>query len=234
VVEEPLKVMDDMFIEALRRDPKLKKRWLGLVDGNPDQIANFEKLAAAYGGDLTIILDFIHVAGYVWKAGNALFGRGTDEAASWVCQRLAEILRGKSSLVAAGMRRSATNRDLDDDQRKPVDDCADYLLNHTAYLRYDLYLAAGYPISTGVIEGACRYLVEDRMGITGAVWGLASAEAVLRLRAIMASGDIDEYWKFHERAEYQRNHANLYAGGKVPPLVIPGQRSPRPKLSLVP
>ena len=187
----------------------------------------------AYGVELTIILDFIHVAGYVWKAGFALFGRGTADAANWVCERLAEILRGKSSLVAAGMRRSATNRGLDDQQRKPIDECADYLLNHTPYLRYNQYLAAGYPISTGVIEGACRHLVEDRMGITGAVWGLASAEAVLRLRAIMASGDIHEYWKFHERAEHQRNHANLYAGRKVPALVMPEQRPAHPPLRLV-
>lgn len=234
VVEDPLKVMDDMFAEALRRDPDLKKQWLGLVDGNPDQIASFERLADAYEINLAIILDFIHVAGYVWKAGFALFGRGTDQAATWVCDRLAEILRGKSSLVAAGMRRSATNRDLDAVARKPIDDCADYLLKYARYLRYDEYLAAGFPISTGVIEGACRYLVQDRMGITGAVWRLKSAEAVLRMRAIMASGDIDDYWSFHERAEHQRNHANLYAGAKVPDLVIPGKAADRPKLRAVP
>ncbi len=128
---------------------------------------------------------------------------------------------------------SATNHGLDDQQRKPIDECADYLLNHTPYLRYDQYLAAGYPISTSVIEGACRYLVEDRMGITGAVWGLASAEAVLRLRAIIACGDIDECWKFHERAEYQGNHANLCAARKVPALVMPAGRPSRPALRLV-
>lgn len=226
LVDDPIEVMDDMFAEALRRDPKLKKRWLGLVDGNADQIACFEKLAEAYGVELTIILDFIHVASYVWKAGFALLGRENGEAAEWVRERLGEILRGKSSLVAAGMRRSATNRELDAQQREPIDDCADYLLKYGPYLRYDEYLAAGYPISTGVIEGACRYLVQDRMGITGAVWGLASGEAVLRIRAMAASGDLDGYWAFHERAEHRRNHANLYAGGVMPKLVIPGKISP--------
>jgi hypothetical protein len=234
VVEDPLKVMDDMFAEALRRDPKVTKRWLGLVDGNPDQIAYFEKLAEAYGIEFTIIVDFIHVAGYVWKAGFALFGRGTNEAAKWVRERLGEILRGKSSLVAAGMRRSATNRDFDAAQRKPIDDCANYLHKYGKYLRYDEYLAVGYPIATGVIEGACRYLVQDRLGITGAVWGLQSAEAVLRLRAIAASGDIDDYWEFHEREEHRRNHANLYAGCSVPEIVIPGTAAGRPKLRSVP
>jgi hypothetical protein len=97
-----------------------------------------------------------------------------------------------------------------------ADTCADYLLRHTAYLRYHEYLAAGLPIATGVIEGACRHLVKDRMELIGARWNLAGAEAVLRLRALRSSGDFDDYWPFHEAQEYRRNHAALYADQKVP------------------
>jgi hypothetical protein len=86
------------------------------------------------------------------------------------------------------------------------------LLNHVPYLHYHEYLAAGLPIATGVIEGACRHLVSDRMDLTGARWSLAGAEAVLRLRALRSSGDFDEYWHFHtplEIAQEERETARL-------------------------
>ena len=74
----------------------------------------------------------------------------------------------------------------------------------------------GYPIATGVIEGACRYLVRDRMELTDARWRLVGAEAVLKLRSLRASGDFDEYWDFHEAREYERNHAQRYSGRSSP------------------
>jgi len=85
-------------------------------------------------------------------------------------------------------------------------------------MKYNEYLNMGLPIATGVIEGACRYLVKDRMDRTGARWSLTGAEAVLRLRALRTSGDFDTYWRFHEEQEYRRNHVALYAGGQVPPI----------------
>ena len=128
------------------------------------------------------------------------------------------------------MRRAATVAGLSSDTRKPVDTCADYLLKYAPYLHYDRYLAAGYPIATGVIEGACRYLVRDRMELTGARWRLVGAEAVLKLRALRASRDFDAYWDFHEAREYQRNHAQRYADGIAPPVTEPppSPSSPRP------
>ena len=125
---------------------------------------------------------------------------------------------GRSGYVAGGIRRSATRRGLEGKAREAVDRCANYLLKNAGYLKYDTYLAKGFPIATGVIEGACRYLVKDRMEVTGARWSLAGAEAVLRLRALQASGDFDAYWHFHERQESLRNHAERYAEGKVVPV----------------
>ena len=127
------------------------------------------------------------------------------------------------------MRRAATVAGLSRDTRKPVDRCADYLLKYAPYLHYDRYLAAGYPIATGVIEGACRHLVRDRMDLTGARWRLVGAEAVLKLRALRASGDFDAYWKFHEAREYDRNHARRYADRTPPPVTEPPRgRPPHP------
>ena len=99
--------------------------------------------------------------------------------------------------------------------------CASYLLKNARWLHYDRALADGLPIATGVIEGACRYLVQDRMGRTGARWSLSGAEAVLRLRALRTSGDFDDYWQFHVAQEHERTHASRYADGDVPnPLPV--------------
>jgi hypothetical protein len=216
VKHPPEAIIEQAFEEALRRDPKRTKEWIALVDGNETQL-DFLRLAAKdYGVELVIILDLIHVLEYLWKAAWAFHAPGDRAAESWVGERLAEILGGHSSQVAAGMRRSATLRGLFASERAPIDDCADYLLKYREYLHYDRYLAKGYPIATGVIEGACRYLVKDRMEITGARWRLEGAEAVLRLRSLRASGDFDEYWEFHLQQEYKRNHEAQYEKGQVP------------------
>src|SRR5437667_2884483 len=84
-----------------------------------------------------IVVDFIHVAQYVWKAAGAFFPGHELEQDGWTRAHLLEILRGKGSLVAAGMRRSATLRKMAAAERKPVDECADYLLHYSPYLQYD-------------------------------------------------------------------------------------------------
>ena len=165
----------------------------------------------------------------------ALHEVGSTEGEKWVKERLLRILQGHSSDVAAGMRRSATLRDLTQTEREPIDTCARYLLNHRDYLHYNQYLAAGFPIATGVIEGACRYLVKDRMEITGARWSLQGAEAILRLRALEASGDFDAYWRFHLEQEKLINHVMSYS--EEPPctrIETPAKPPQRPHLRLVP
>lgn len=214
--KEPEQVIEAAFREAMHRDPNREKQWVALVDGNKTQLNLLQKLAQQYQVRLVIGLDIIHVLEYLWKAAYAFQAEGTEEAQEWVKQRLVEILKGRSSYVAAGLRRSATRRHLTGKKRKAVDTCADYLLTYGKYLRYDQYLGAGFPIATGVVEGACRHLVKDRMEKTGARWSLKVAEAVLQIRSLRASQDLDEYWQFHEEQELKRNHERLYADGKVP------------------
>jgi hypothetical protein len=219
VQKEPERVIKEATREAWSRDPQHKKERIVLVDGSRSQIDIFRKFRRkGMLGDITIVVDFVHVAEYVWKAGFALYGEANEAVATWVSKHLLNILRGRAGHVAAGIRRSATLRKLSPKTRKAVDSCAKYLHNHVQYLRYDKYLARGFPIATGVIEGACRYLLKDRMDITGARWSLVGAESVLRLRALHSSGDFDEYWNFHENQEYQRNHADRYAEKKVVPI----------------
>lgn len=214
--KEPEQVITDAFDEASRRDPNHKKNWIALVDGNNAQIDILKRMAKKRGVKLTIIVDIIHVIEYLWKAGRVFHPESGAELEGWVRHRLLAVLNGKASLMAGGMRRSATLKGIDKKTREPVDTCATYLINKSPYLHYNHYLSQGFPIATGVIEGACRHLVKDRLEITGAKWKLPSAEAVLRLRALRASHHFDEYWIFHEACEYKRNHQDLYAGGVVP------------------
>ena len=218
---DPAEVIAEAMLEAERHDPERVKRWVVLVDGAETQLDLVEAGAAAYGVDVTVVLDIIHVVEYVWKAAHVFHCEGSPELACWAWTRVRDILAGKASRVAASMRRAATVAGLPRDTRKPVDTCADYLRKYAPYLHYDRYLAAGYPIATGVIEGACRHLVRDRMELTGARWRLVGAEAVLKLRALRASGDFDAYWDFHEAREYERNHAQRYADRIAPPVTEP-------------
>jgi hypothetical protein len=217
----PAQIIEDLFQEAESRDPQRHKTWVALVDGNKPQIRLLRQMARRTRLDLTIIVDLIHVTEYLWAAGRAFHPEGTPELERWVQHRILNILRGNAGLVAGGMRRSATLRGLPSAERKPVDLCARYLRTYAPYLKYDRYLAQGFPIATGVIEGACRHLVKDRMDVTGARWSLTGAEAVLRLRALRSSQDFDDYWRFHEAREYERNHQALYADGLVPTTTSP-------------
>ena len=101
---------------------------------------------------------------------------------------------------------SRSKKKLEGNMLEAADKCADYLLKYASMLKYDKYLKRGFPIASGVIEGACRYLIKDRLDITGARWGLTGAEAVLKLRSIVSSGDFDQYWLFHKQQELKRNH----------------------------
>ncbi len=203
-------VIGSAFREATHRDPHHQREWVVLVDGEPHQLNTLKALAKQQAVAVTIVLDFIHVLEYVCQAAFCFFPSGSEAAEAWVQERAQRILQGKASDVAAGIRRSATKQNLSPKTRENADKCADYLLKYRQYLRYDDYLEKGYPIASGVIEGACRHLVNDRMDRTGARWRLDRAEAVLRLRALRTSGDFEEYWQFHKLQEFQRNHVNKF------------------------
>jgi hypothetical protein len=206
LMKEPEQVFDEVFREALKRDPQQKRQWVYLVDGDLSQLKRIEKKAKAYRVKITLICDFIHVLQYLWSAAHCFYPKDSEEAAAWLQDKALQILKGNCSYVAAAIRRKATLHRLAKHKRKGADDCARYLLNHKKYLRYDSYLADGFPIATGVIEGTCRHLVKDRLEITGARWSLYGAETILKLRALWASGDLDEYWDFHCQQHYERTH----------------------------
>jgi hypothetical protein len=125
----------------------------------------------AHPGQPPIVVDFVHVLEYVWRAAWCFFAEGDPRAEGWVHDHARSILAGRASIVAAAIRRKATRNHLDAAKRRPADTAAAYLLNKKPYLDYPTALTRGWPIATGVIEGACRHLVKDRMDRTGARWG---------------------------------------------------------------
>ncbi len=225
VEREPEAVIDEAFREAEARDPEHRRSWVVLLDGNKDQLALTKLASKKLGVGATIVVDLMHVLEYLWRAAHAFHEHGSVEAEAWVQQRLMWLLQGRSSgTIATAMRQSARAAKLSDSEMAAVNDTADYLQDYARYMRYGEALAEGLPIATGVIEGACRYLVKDRMDRGGARWTLNGAEAVLRLRALRASGDFDAYWAFHVAEESRRNHTERYADGHLPDPMRPLRR----------
>ena len=216
VVDDAATVISQIFGEAQRRDPDHQRTWIAMVDGAKHQIDRIETEAKAAQVEVHIVCDFVHVLEYIWSSAWSFFAEGDPAAEEWVAEKALAVLRGQASTVAAAIRRKATCLGLDARARENADNCADYLLAKRDYLDYSRALEQGWPIATGVIEGACRHLVKDRLDLTGSRWGLEGAEAILKLRALRSNGDFDDYWTFHLNKERQRVHQARYANGALP------------------
>ena len=201
-----------VFAEADRRDPGRRRTWIALVDGDNYQLGLFRAAAAARGITLAIVIDFIHVLEYLWKVAWCFHPPRDPAMEDWVTAQALDILHGRTADVIARIARLAAQHPPrpGSEHAKIIRKTLSYLQNKQAFMDYPRALANGWPIATGVIEGACRHLVQDRMGITGARWGLEGAQAMLWLRAINASGDTDAYWAWHITQEHQRNHLSRY------------------------
>jgi hypothetical protein len=218
VVADAAEVIAAVFDEADRRDPNHQRTWVALVDGNTHQLDRIRAEAQSRGVRVTVVVDFVHVLEYLWRAAWCFFAEGDPDAEQWVRTHALRVLQGRSSDVAGAIRRKATWAGLTACQRRNADTCANYLTSKRPYLDYPTALDQGWPIATGVIEGACRHLVKDRMDLTGARWGLPGAEAILKLRALRSNGDFDDYWAHHLAREQQRVHTTRYANGVIPTL----------------
>ncbi|MGI5185977.1 ISKra4 family transposase [Dactylosporangium sp. CA-152071] len=216
VTDDAATVIAAMFDQAERADPDVARPWIVLVDGNTHQIDLITAQARARHHPVTIIVDFVHVLEYVWKAAWSLHAEGDPAAETWVAAQARDVLAGRAHRVAGRIQRTIAQRGLTTERRKGADACVTYLLNKARYLRYHQALTNGWPIATGVIEGACRHLLKDRMDITGARWGLPGAEAILKLRALISNGDFDTYWAYHLEQEHHRVHTSRYPDGIIP------------------
>lgn len=208
VRRDPAEVIAAAFDEAGTRDPGHQRTWVVLVDGAEHQLDLIRAEAARRAVTIHIVIDLIHLMEYIWGAAWSLHEAGDPAAEDWVAVRALAVLAGDSERVSQEITAEADAAGLTGSRGNGASACVRYLDGKREYLRYDQALQAGWPIATGVIEGACRHIIGDRLSIGGARWGLDGAEAVLTLRAVISNGDFGEYWRFHLAREHQR----LYPG----------------------
>jgi hypothetical protein len=186
--------------QAAKRDgPHIAQR-VALTDGAEALQDRVQK----HLPDFSLVLDFIHADEYLWDAANSLFGETAPERTPWVEQQTLGLLSGRHAEVVSELRRLATLPDTKPPQRKVLEQVAHYFERNAPYMHYDQYLARGWPIASGVIEGACRHLVKDRCELSGMRWTQDGVENLLRLRAVAENGDWASYQRFHQQQRYQR------------------------------
>jgi hypothetical protein len=187
-------------IDLQARDPNRNKTVVCLTDGEKALRREQEEwLPRAVG-----VLDIWHVTEYLWAAAYCLHAEGSDAARQFVSGRLRQLLEGKVGYVIGHLRRLL--HQTKKSKRKPLQKAITYFENNRLYMKYDEYLAAGYPIGSGVAEGACRHVVRDRMEQTGMRWTQLGAQSMLHLRAIYINGDWSDYLEHYIQTE----QATLY------------------------
>ena len=200
--------------EAGRRDPQRTRQRVFLVDGNKQQITAIEAQAAGRGLKVPVLIDYIHVSGYLGKAAAALHPGDPVTAGQWADGQLLRVLHGRARAVAATLASVAAKTRANPRTRHPgltdMDRTVTYLTSNHQHMKYDKALAKGWPIATGMIEGACRFVIEDRFGITGARWSPDGAETILKLRAVVVNGDLDDYMRYYKERYRDEHHLARY------------------------
>jgi len=205
-------VYDWLPNEVAERNPGLTKEMVHLGDGQESLWqARQEHLPRR---NLTEILDLLHVTPRLWQAAHVFYPEGSDAAEAFARERILRVLQGEVAGVVQGLRRMGTQRGLKGSKKKTLGQVCAYLLKNRQRMRYDEYLAKGYPIASGVIEGACRHLVKDRMERAGMHWTPTGAQAMLDVRSTYVNGDWEEYQAYRIQRETQRlyPHRHLVEG----------------------
>lgn len=171
------------------RNPKRDKPVVCVMDGERSLWKNLTRWVVG----VVCILDLFHVLERLWQAAHCFHAEGSAGAEAFVADRLTRLLRGEVGYVIGGLRQMATKQKLSGSRRRQLNTVIGYLEGNRRFMRYDEYLAAGYPIGSGVAEGACRHLVKDRMELTGMHWRVPGAQAMLDLRAVYINGDWDGF-----------------------------------------
>lgn len=192
-------VIQEVAEEMDRRDPSGSLTRLVLTDGERALQIRVDQTLR-----VTLILDLIHVLEKLWKAAYVFSPEGSLAADLWVIDRALRILFGEAGQVVKGIRQSITKRSLSGAKRQTLESVPGYLYANRSRMRYDEYLANGWPIASGPVEGACKNLIKDRMERSGMRWSEGMAEAIVQLRAVYLSGDFDSYWRFHIAQDQQR------------------------------
>jgi hypothetical protein len=167
----------------------------------------------------TLVLDIIHATEYLWDTANALLGETHPHRLAWVRAYLEPLLAGQTDAVITALEAEGKDPTCTMLQRQAVRRTVGYYRRNRTHMHYDEYLARGWPIGTGVVEGACGHLVKDRMEQAGMRWTQAGAQWVLDLRAVRLNGHWDTYWQLHRQQQHQR----LYGHSMLAPALAEDQ-----------
>ena len=162
--------------------------------------------------DFSLVLDFIHANEYLWDAANSLFGENNPERLGWMKAHTLQILSGQTQLVLAEFQALLLAKETSSAQRTQLEKTAHYFERNLPYMDYQTYLAKGWPIASGVIEGACRHFVKDRCELSGMRWSQTGAENLLHLRAVAENEDWDTYHAFRREKRHTRLYASPFPG----------------------
>jgi hypothetical protein len=193
-----------MADEVSTRNPEAQKPVILLMDGQQSLWDAGLVHLPEEQFQVTEILDLLHACGYVWEAAHLFHPVGSAKALRFVRSRVHRLLQGEVNAVVRGLRQKRARANLSATRAETLEGICGYFETHSHRMAYHEYLAAGYPIASGVIEGACRHVVKDRMERSGMRWVLEGAHAMLGLRTIYLSGLWDEYMRFHIDRDCQR------------------------------
>jgi len=190
--------------EEARRNPKGDKDLVCLMDGQQSLWNGRESYLPRE--DVVEILDLLHVTPRLWEAAHLFHREGSDGASTFVRQRLLGILKGQAGYVIGGMRQMGTKQKLRGHKANKLRVLCNYLEKNRDRMKYDEYLASGYPIASGIIEGACRHVVKDRMERAGMRWSVTGAQAMLDLRTTYVNGQWNEFQTYRIDQAKQRQY----------------------------
>ena len=143
-----------------------------------------------------IIIDIIHVSGYVWDAATAIFGEKSKLRADWVREMLEDILDSKIEKVIRDLKLIRDKTKLSENKLKQVAKTITYFENHQHNMDYKLFIEKGYPVSSALVESACGHLVKERMEQSGMRWSSKGAQNIMDLRAVKLNDDFDDFKEF--------------------------------------
>jgi len=197
-------VFDWLWWEYAQRNPQLQRPTVCWCDG---QEALWQACAALVPDAYRIeVLDLLPVTPRLWQAAPLLYGEKAKEVVPWVRQRLTQILEGQVETVIRALRRQAKVLGLNRPKQRAVQRICQYRSKNRRRMRYDEYFQQGYPIASGVMEGACRHLIKDRMERAGMHGTLAGAQAMLDLRSVWIGG----HWEAFQHERIEREIERLY------------------------
>lgn len=204
--------LDRLATQVAGREGSHIQQRVALCDGCE---ALQERLKARFGG-FTLILDFIHADEYLWAVANSLLGETHPDRIDWMADRTLQLLSGQTASLVTDFRHLAQSGQYSIAQQSQLTKTATYFERNLPYMDYPTYLHHGWPIASGVIEGACRHFVKDRCELSGMRWHQAGAESLLCLRAIAENDDWDDYHRFRQRQRHLRLYQSPYPEQSLP------------------